>query len=84
MVEPECDVASDFDVLSLVVTDGNFLGVVEQDVGGLKGGVGEEACRHEVRLPSGTFVLELRHAAQFAEADSAFHDPAQLCVLRDV
>ena len=84
MVEPECDVASDFDVLSLVVTDGNFLGVVEQDVGGLEGGVGEEACRHEVRLLSGTFVLELRHAAQFAETDRAFHDPAELCVLRDV
>jgi len=60
------------------------VGVVEQDVGCLQRGVGEETCRHEISLPFGRFVFELGHAAQFAERHGALHDPRELRVLRQM
>jgi hypothetical protein len=51
MVEPDRGVAGDLDVLALVVTDGDLVGVVEQDVGRHQRRVGEQARRHELVLP---------------------------------
>ena len=66
-------------MLTLIVADGNEVGVVQQDVGSLKRWVGEQCARDE--LASIALVLELSHAAEFAEADSGFHKPTELGVL---
>ena len=42
MIKANRDVACDFYMLSLVVTDGHFVGVVEQNIGGLQRWVGEQ------------------------------------------
>ncbi len=72
----------DLDVLTLVVTHRDLVRVVQQDVGGLQGGVREQAGRDEVALVG--LVLELRHPGQLAEADVALHHPRQLAVLGHV
>jgi len=84
MVEPDRDIAGDLDVLPLVVANGHLVGVVEQNVGGLKGGVCEQASRDEFGLSLGRLVLELCHAAQFAERHRALHDPTELAVGGDM
>jgi hypothetical protein len=80
VVEPNCNISCDFEVLALIFADGNKLGVIKKYVCCLKSGVGKEACRHKFGFTLCTFVFELGHAAQFAERDSAFHYPAQLAV----
>ena len=59
MIEPEGGIARDLDVLALVVADRDLIGVVEQDVGGLQRGVGEEPAADEILLAFGRLVLEL-------------------------
>ena len=83
-VEAKGDVACDLDVLSLVVTNGDFVGVVEQDVRGLERWIGEESCRDEFSFAACRLVLELGHSAQFAVTHETLHHPAQLVVLRYV
>ena len=84
VVEADRDVAGDLDVLALVVADGDLVGVVQHDVGGLERRVGEQPGRDEVALALGRLVLELGHPAELAEADRALHDPAELGVLGHV
>ena len=84
VIEALGDVAGDFDVLTLIFAHRHFIGVVEEDVGGLESGVGEESGRDEIGLALGGLVLELRHTAQFTERDGAFHDPTELGVLGNV
>ena len=84
VVEADGDIARDLDVLTLVVADGDFIGVVEQDVGRLQCRVGEQAGRDEVAAALGRLVLELRHPAELAVADVALHQPGQLGVLGHV
>lgn len=43
MVKADGQLTREFEVLGLVFTDGDVCGVVEEDVGGLEDGVGEEA-----------------------------------------
>ena len=81
MIEPEGGIAGYLDVLALVVSDRDLIGVVEQNVGGLQRGLAEEPAADEVLLAFGGLVLELCHSRQLAEADGALHDPAQLVVL---
>ena len=81
-VEPLGDVAGDFDVLALVVADRDLVGVVQQDVGRLECGVREQAGRDKVVLIA--LVLELCHAAEFAEAHVALHQPRQFGVFSNV
>ena len=83
-VEAFGDVAGDLDVLALILADGNVVGVVEQDVGCLESGIGEQSGRDEVGLALGRLVLELGHSAEFSVGDGAFHDPTQLGVLGNV
>ena len=66
-------------MLTLIVADGNEVGVVQQDVGSLKRRVGEQRARDE--LASVALVLELGHAAEFAETHGGFHQPAELGML---
>ena len=49
-VEADGDVAGELDVLALVVADGHLVGVVEQDVGRLQRGVGEQSAGDELGL----------------------------------
>jgi hypothetical protein len=81
-VEPNGQVSGQLDVLPLIVADRHLLGVVQEDVGRLQRRVREQAGGDEVGLIG--LVLELRHAAQLAEAGRALHDPAQLGVLGHV
>jgi hypothetical protein len=48
MIEAQGNVASDFNVLPLIVTNRYFGCVVEQDVSCLQGGVGKESCRYKI------------------------------------
>ena len=82
MVEAQREVARELEVLALVVTDGHPVGVVQQDVGGHEGRIGEQPGRDE--LGALGLVLELRHPAQLAERGRAFEDPRQLRVLVDM
>jgi segregation and condensation protein A len=80
VVEANCGVAGDLDVLSLILADRDVIGVVEEDVGGLEGRVGEQPTADEVLLALGRLVFELGHPRQFAVAHGALHDPAELIV----
>jgi len=84
MVEPNRDITGDFNMLALVVTDGNLVGIVKQDVGCLKGGVCEQAGRDELGLSLCRLVFELGHPTQFTERHGALHDPAELTVFCDM
>ena len=81
-VEPLGQVAGELDVLALVVAHRHLVGVVEEDVGGHQGGVGEQAAGDE--LGPARLVLELGHALQLADRGGALHQPGQLGVLGDV
>ncbi len=61
MVEADRRIAGDLDVLTLVVADGDVLGVVQDDVGGLQRRVREEPGGDEEVLALGRLLLELRH-----------------------
>ena len=67
-------------MLTLVLTHGDTVGAVEEDVSCHQGRVGEQACVHVVGVGSG-LVLELGHPAQFAVHGVAVQDPGQLSVL---
>ncbi len=82
MVEADGQVPGELEVLALVVTDGHLVGVVDQDVRGHQGRVGEQAGAHA--LSAFALLLELVHPAQLAEAHGALHQPGQLAVLVDV
>ena len=65
-------------MLALVVADRDDVRLVEEDVAGHQHRVVEETGRHELLL--GRLVLELRHAAQFAERRRAAQQPRRLGV----
>ena len=69
VVEAVRQVAGQLEMLALVVTHRHLLGVVEQDVGRLQRGIGEQSRRHEVGLIG--LLLELRHPPQPAERRGA-------------
>jgi len=49
MVEADCDVAGDLDVLALVVADRHLVGVVQHDVGGLQRRKSRESSKFRQR-----------------------------------
>jgi hypothetical protein len=61
VVEPHCSIASDLDVLSLILTDRDVVGVVQENVSGLECRVGEQPTADEVLLALGRLVFELGH-----------------------
>ena len=77
VVEARGDVARELEVLRLVGTDRHVVGLIEQDVAGHQGRVGEEAGIDVVRM-LGRLIFELRHARELAELRAAVHDPAHL------
>jgi hypothetical protein len=66
VVEPLTDVACQLDVVTLVLADGDLVGVVEEDVGGLQHGVVEQSDADGLALPRG-LLLELGHLSQLTE-----------------
>ncbi len=83
VVEADRDVARQLDVLALVVADRDFLGVVQQDVGGHEHRIVEQADAHETLralVDLVALLLELRHTAQLAERRDAVQQPRQLGV----
>ena len=81
-VEAAGEVAGELEVLALVLPHRHDVGVVDEDVGGLQHGIGEEPDVGPGAL--GGLVLELRHPAGLAEAGEAREHPRQLGVLGDV
>jgi segregation and condensation protein A len=80
VVEAKSSVASDLDVLALILADRNVIGVVQEDVCGLQRRIGEEPAADEVLLALGGLVFELGHTGELAVAHGALHNPAELIV----
>ena len=78
-VEALRDVARELEVLALILAHGHAVGEVEQDVGGLQHGIGEEADRD--RLAAGRLLLERDHAPELAHRADAVEEPRELGVL---
>jgi hypothetical protein len=81
-VEALGDVACELQVLLLVVSDRDQIGLVEQDVSGHQYRVGEEASGDEVVLLR--LLLELGHPAQLAVARDRAQQPSGLGVRGDM
>ena len=81
-VEPDGHIACQLEVLALVIADRDPLSVVEDDIGGLQHGIGEQPDPD--RLLAGTLVLELRHPLQLTHGGSALEQPCHLGVLDHV
>ena len=77
-VEALGEVAGQLEVLALVLADRDGVRAVQEDVGGLQHGVGEQAD------VAAALLLELRHARRLAEPGQAAEDPAELDVLGHV
>ena len=80
-VEPLCQITGDFHMLFLVITDGNIVGLIQQDICRHQGRIGQKAGRDGI-APLGSFVLVLGHPFQFAYIGRRNHDPAELYVFR--
>ena len=64
-------------MLALIVSHGHLVGVIKENVCGLKRWVGKQSAGNEVLLALG-FVFELGHAAEFSKAGVALEKPAHL------
>ena len=67
-------------MLFLVLTYGDVIRLIQQDVSCHQRGVGEKAAV-DVFSVLGALVLKLRHPAEFAEHGIAVEDPSELGVL---
>ena len=77
------DVASQFQVLLLVLADGNVRRLVEENVGRHQVRVGVEADRGVLPVLA-RLLLELRHPVEPAETGDAVEDPGELRVRGDL
>src|SRR5207244_7725628 len=75
------DVAGELDVLPLILTDGNQVGAIEQDVRRLQHGVREQPRPYALEI--GRPGLELNHALEPADRRHAAEEPCQFCVCAD-
>ena len=64
-------------MLFLVIADGHMGGIVQQHIGGLQHGIGEQRDAGAFAVLAG-LVLELRHPVQPAHARGAVQQPLQL------
>ena len=69
-------------MLLLVIANGNVRGLVDQNVGGLEHGVGEQPDARAVLVLT-RFLLELGHPVEPAHPRGALKDPGKLGVRRD-
>ena len=76
VVELLGDVVGEFDVLALVVADGDARRLIGEDVGGHQARVGVEPGGCVLAILAG-LVLELGHPVQPADAGDAGEDPAE-------
>ena len=74
------DVPGDLQVLALVLSHRDKIGLVQQNVGSHKGGVGKQPGVDVVGIP-GRLILELGHPAQFPKLGVAVKDPGPLGVV---
>lgn len=66
MVEANCQLARELEVLDLVFANGHMGRVVEKDVGSLEDGVGEETELEGVLVVGGVERRGIRRKRQFA------------------
>ena len=81
-IEAVGDVASQLDVLALIVPYRHFVGAVQYDVPGHENGIVEQSGGYA--LHPGRLVLVLRHALQPSDGRNAVENPARLGVGGDV
>ena len=77
------NIPAQFHVLFLIRAHGDQIRLIEQNIRRHQDGIGKQSGGDVVRVLLG-FLLELRHAAQFAELGIAAQNPAQFGVLGDV
>ena len=75
VIEADGQIAGELEVLALVVAHRNLVGVIEEDVGGLEDGVGEQPGPHRLRVPA--LLLELGHPSELPDGGDAFEQPGQ-------
>src|SRR5690606_37889028 len=80
LVEPVGNIAGEFDMLPLVRADGNEMGIVQDDIGGLEDWIGEQGGADTFFFAT-RFVLELGHATEFTKTGDGLEDPAEFRVL---
>jgi len=78
VVEPDCEVPCELEVLALVVANRYPVGVIEEDVRRHERRVREQTGRDELGIAA--LVLELGHPPEFAECRRAFEDPREFCM----
>ena len=74
-VETLCQVAGDFQMLFLVVADGDEVGLIQEDVRCHEGRIGQQTGRNGVALFR-CLVLILSHSFQFTDVGRRNHHPA--------
>ena len=77
-VKPLGQITRKFQVLTLIFPDGDFIGLINQNVSRLQDGIGEQANGGSVSTTTSRLVLELRHATGFTKPRYALHHPGQL------
>ena len=75
MVEAGGDVPGELQMLGLVGTYGHVVCLIQENIAGHQGGIGEETGIDVLRV-FGALVLELGHAAKLAELGAAGQNPA--------
>mmetsp|Transcript_5957 Transcript_5957/g.8846 ORF Transcript_5957/g.8846 Transcript_5957/m.8846 type:complete len:359 (-) Transcript_5957:119-1195(-) len=78
------DVPRKFEMLSLIFTDWDTVGLIEEDVGRHEDGVGEESDADGVGSSLTCFVLELDHTFEPVHGRGTIEEPAEFRVCRDV
>lgn len=81
-IELHCDIARQFEMLLLVITDRNMGGAVDHNVGGHQARIGEKTEGGVLAVLSG-LVLELGHPVHPADPGDAVEDPGEFSVLRN-
>ena len=78
-VEACRNIAAKLNVLLLIDTNGNNVGLIEQNISRHKHGISEKTCVDVVGMLLG-FILELSHARKLTEAGKAVEQPCKLGV----
>ena len=67
-------------MLLLILTNGNQVRLIQQDIAGHEAGVCKQTCIDIIRILC-RFILELGHTAKLTEHRVAIQHPAKLCML---
>ena len=83
LIESNCDITCQLEVLFLIDPDGDHIGLIEKDIRRHKRRIGEEPRVYIVGVTGG-FFLELRHSRQLSEHSEAVKYPGKLGMSGDM